>query len=351
MSTENAEQPSGASSPGKQPEPALKPVEDDRAKPAEQKSSGGRRKILLLIVALAVLGGVAFAVKEIVFYKHHAETDDAQIEGHIDPVIPKVAGYVTDVLVADNQKVAVEQVLVKIDPRDLQSKVDQARAALENARAKVAVAAANVASARTQSVKALQDLARYRVLRQKEEISQQQYDAAKAAAESADSVVTAAAQSVVAAQAEVGQKRADLDFARLQLSYTTVTAPVSGVVSKKSVEIGQFVQAGQPLLAIVEDNETWVVANFKETQLKKMRVGQPVDLEIDAYPKKVFHGRVDSISPATGAKFALLPPDNATGNFTKVVQRVPVKIVFTDPPDPARPLRAGMSVNTIVKVD
>jgi membrane fusion protein (multidrug efflux system) len=351
MSTENAEQPSGASSPGKQPEPALKPVEDDRAKPAEQKSSGGRRKVLLLIVALAVLGGVAFAVKEIVFYKHHAETDDAQIEGHIDPVIPKVAGYVTDVLVTDNQKVAAEQVLVKIDPRDLQSKVDQARAALENARAKVAVASANVASARTQSVKALQDLARYRVLRQKEEISQQQYDAAKAAAESADSAVAAAAQSVVAAQAEVGQKRADLDFARLQLSYTTVTAPVSGVVSKKSVEIGQFVQAGQPLLAIVEDNETWVVANFKETQLKKMRVGQAVDLEIDAYPKKVFHGRVDSISSATGAKFALLPPDNATGNFTKVVQRVPVKIVFTDPPDPARPLRAGMSVNTIVKVD
>ena len=156
---------------------------------------------------------------------------------------------------------------------------------------------------------------------------------------------------VSAAEAEVGQKKADLEFAELQLSYASVLAPSSGTVSKKSVEVGEFVQAGQPLLAIVEDTDAWVVANFKETQLKKMRVGQSVDIEVDAYPKVIFHGRVESISAATGAKFALLPPDNATGNFTKVVQRVPVKIVLADRPDPLRPLRAGMSVNAIVKLD
>ncbi len=343
-------------------QPALKPVEPEKKEaprvvgadgekvPAAGRKGGGR-KIGLLLLVMAVLAGVGFGVKEVVFYRHHAETDDAQVEGHIDPVLPKVSGFVTQVLIRDNQKVEKGQLLLKIDTGDLQAKAETARAALENARAKVAVARANVSSARTQSVKAAADFARYAALRKKEEVSQQQYDAIRAAADSAAEAVTAAEQGVGAAQAEAGQKKADLDFAQLQLSYAEVLAPASGTVSKKNVEVGQFVQAGQPLLAIVEDVESWVVANFKETQLKKMRVGQPVEIEIDAYPKAIFHGKVESFSAATGAKFALLPPDNATGNFTKVVQRVPVKIVFTDPPDPARPLRAGMSVNAIVKLD
>ena len=349
MSTENAESPKTPAEPAKTAPPAL--VKADGTEPLRKKEGGTRRTISLSLLALVVLAGVAFGIKEITFYRHHAETDDAQIEGHIDPVLPKVSGYVTEVLVDDNQKVSAGQVIVKIDPRDLQAKVDTARAAVENSRAKVAVAAANVSVARTESVRTASDLARYGALRKKEEISQQQYDAAKAAAESTAASVSASERAVAAAQADVAQKKADLDFAQLQLSYTTVTAPASGLVAKKNVEIGQFVQAGQPLLAIVEDVETWVVANFKETQLKKMRVGQSVEIEVDAYPKKVFHGRIDSLAPATGAKFALLPPDNATGNFTKVVQRVPVKIVFTEPTDPARPLRAGMSVNAIVKLD
>jgi membrane fusion protein (multidrug efflux system) len=122
-------------------------------------------------------------------------------------------------------------------------------------------------------------------------------------------------------------------------------------VSKKSIEVGQYVQAGQPLMTVVDDTDLWVVANYKETQLRRMHPGQPVEVKVDAYPGHAFHARVQSISPATGARFALLPPDNATGNFTKVVQRLPVKIVFTDPPDPAHPLRVGMSVTSTVDVD
>ncbi len=343
--------------PEKQPEMQPEKTEAPRIVGADGervKAQGGKglgRTVGILLLILAVLGGVAFGIKEVVFYKHHAETDDAQVEGHIDPVLPKVAGYVTEILVDDNQRVQAGQLLLKIDTRDLQSKVETARGALENARAKAAVARANVSSARTQSNKASTDLTRFSALREKEEVSQQQYDAARAASESSSASSSAAQKSVAAADAEAEQKRADLAYAELQLSYSQITAPASGTISKKNVEVGQFVQAGQPLLAIVEDARPWVVANFKETQLKKMRVGQPVEVEVDAYPKVVFHGRVESISAATGARFALLPPDNATGNFTKVVQRVPVKIVFTDPPDPNHPLRTGMSVNAIVQLD
>jgi membrane fusion protein, multidrug efflux system len=159
---------------------------------------------------------------------------------------------------------------------------------------------------------------------------------------------TAAVREVSAAQAQVAQKRADVDYAKLQLSYVTMTAPADGVISKKSVEVGQYVQAGQPLMAIVEDHEVWVVANFKETQLRRMRIGQPVAIHVDAYPQVTFHGRIESIAAATGAKFSLLPPDNATGNFVKVVQRIPVKVLFTDPPDTAHPLRVGMDVTATV---
>jgi membrane fusion protein (multidrug efflux system) len=320
-------------------------AEEPRVAPAAKKP---RRKFLYIFLAVVLLAGILFGVKTVLFYSRHVETDDAQVEGHIAPVLPKVSGYVTKVLVDDNQRVEAGQLVLTIDERDLLSKVATAEADMQNARAAVDVARAQVARAKTGWQKGSADLSRYAVLRRKEEVSSQQYDAAQAAADAARADVQAASQSVAAAQAKVDQKKADLDFAKLQLSYARVAAPESGIVSRKSVEVGQFVQAGQPLLAIVSAAQPWVVANFKETQLKKMRVGQPVLLEVDAYPKVEFHGKVDSIAAATGAKFALLPPDNATGNFTKVVQRVPVKIVLTDQPDPAHPLRAGMSVNTIV---
>ncbi|MGH9443785.1 MAG: HlyD family secretion protein [Thermoanaerobaculia bacterium] len=310
-----------------------------------------RRVIAFGLLAAAVVAGAVFAIRTVGFYEHHAVTDDAQIEAHIDPVLPRIPGYVTEVDVRDNEAVKAGQVLLRIETRDLQAKADTARGALENARAQVSVARANVSAARTASNRADQDLVRYRPLRQKEEISQQQFDTARAAADAARAQVEAAVQQVQAAAGQVAQKQADLDWAGLQLSYAAVTAPASGVVSKKDVEVGQLVAAGQPLMAIVEGSEVWVVANFKETQLRKMRVGQKAEFTVDAYPKKIFHGRVDSFSAATGAKFSLLPPDNATGNFTKVVQRIPVKIVPTDPADPQYPLRAGMSVNATVDLD
>ena len=307
-----------------------------------------RRFVPWIIAALVVAAGTIYGIRTISFYRHHAETDDAQIEGHIDPVLPRVSGYVTEVRVDDNERVAAGDVLLKIDTRDLEARVETARGAVGNVRAQVAVARANVSAAETARQRTADDLARYAPLRKNEEISQQQFDAARAAADAAAAQLSAAKQAVAAAQAQVAQKQADLDLAQLQLSYATVTAPSSGIVSKKNVEVGELVQAGQPLMAIVQDAKVWVVANYKETQLRKMRVGQPVTFEVDAYPKHVFHGRVDSFAAATGAKFSLLPPDNATGNFTKVVQRIPVKIVPTDPPDPRYPLRTGMSVTTIV---
>jgi membrane fusion protein (multidrug efflux system) len=330
---------------------APKPAgENPATAPEPRRRSPARRIVLVSILAVALIAGGLYGWRTIAFYRTHAETDDAYVEAHIDPVLPKIAGYVEEVRVDDNQRVKQGDLLLRIDARDYRSRAATAAADLQNARSAVLVARSTVQAAETNRDKTAADLKRYAALRAKEEVSQQQYDAAKAAADAAEAQVQAERGQVAAAEAKVRQKEADLDYARLQESYADVTAPSTGTVSRKSVEVGQFVQAGQPLLAIVSDEQPWVVANYKETQLKKMRVGQPVALDVDAYPKRPFRGRVQSIAAATGAKFALLPPDNATGNFTKVVQRVPVKIVLDEPPDPAHPLRAGMSVTATVDV-
>jgi len=356
------------------------PLRVEKTEPAEvapanapaPKRRGVKRIVILSVLSILVLVGAVWGFRTFVFYAHHATTDDAQVDGNINPVLPRVPGYVQEVLVRDNQVVHPGDVLVRIDPADLQAKVDQEQAALLNAEAAVAVAEAAVAgaratvvgsqakvasnqadvtAARTRAEQTAADLARYKQLLSKEEISQQQYDAARAAADSARAAAEAATRQVAAAQAQVAQHRATLEAARLQLAYATLKAPVAGIVSKKAVEVGQFVQAGQPLLAIVQGNgDTWVSANFKETQLARMHPGQTATIEVDAYPGVTFRGRVESLAAATGARFSLLPPDNATGNFTKVVQRVPVKIVFTDP-DPRHPLRVGMNVNATVNLD
>ncbi len=353
------------------------PASGSRPSPAARRPV--RRILPRLLLGVGALGAAAWGWKTIHFYAHNATTDDAQVEARISPVLPKVAGYVTAVLVDDNQAVATGQPLVRIDDRELASRVENARASLENARAAVSVASAGTSVARASALsaraqieaakvalrKASDDVDRLAPLRQKEEVSRMQFDAAVAArdaakahleaavaqADAATAQIEAASRQVGAAEAQVSQKKAALDEAELLRSWASVTAPSAGIVSKKAVEPGQFVQAGQPLLAIVDPSRPWVVANFKETQLKKMRVGQDAELEVDAYPGHPFAGRIDSLAGATGAKFALLPPDNASGNFVKVVQRVPVKIVLTGPPDPARPLRAGMSVNAVVRLD
>jgi len=308
------------------------------------------RVILYGVLAFLVAAAVVYGIQTIIFYRYHVETDDAQIEGRIAPVLPRIAGYVAEVLVRDNQRVDANQVLVRIDPRDLQSRVNIARAALVNAQAAVAVARANVEASKSKREKTSADFERNAPLFRQRVISPQEYDATKAAADAAEAEYQTASRQILAAEAQVAQRQADLEYAELQLSYTTIAAPAVGFVSKKSVEVGQFVEAGQPLMALVQEGEVWVVANFKETQLRKMRVGQSVTVEVDAYPGHVFNARVDSIASATGAKFALLPPDNATGNFVKVVQRIPVKIVLIDAPDAEHPLRVGMNVTAIVSV-
>jgi membrane fusion protein (multidrug efflux system) len=391
---------------------------------------------------LLIAGGavVLAAIVGLVVYFHDREsTDDAQVDGHITPMASKVYGRVAQVLVDDNEPVKAGQVLVKIDPRDYQAAVDQAKAALllaesearsadvdvprtrENvasgnssadaqlmgseadlARAQttyeqaqtadLAWAQANVEKSQANAELAKADLARYLPLMEKGEISKQQYDAAKANADATASALRAdqermsqAKRSVDVAKAQldaakarveeskagvetahanvkqvsmkaadaqakiarVEQARAALDAAQLNLSYTEITAPVDGVATHKQVETGQIVQAGQGLLVVVPLQDVWVTANFKETQLKNMKPGQKAEVKVDTYGK-TFSGHVDSIAGATGSVLSLLPPENATGNFVKVVQRIPVKIVLDPIPAGKAVLRPGMNVDATV---
>ncbi|HVZ41223.1 MAG TPA: HlyD family secretion protein [Candidatus Kapabacteria bacterium] len=335
-----------------------------------------RRIILYTILAAVLVGGGIYVKRMIDFGATHVNTDDAQVDGNIDPVLPHISGYVTAVLVKENDRVAEGAPIVEIDPRELQLKLGNAetqlstaqaglataRAGQHNAEAALLVAEANVKTAEVARTKAENDLARDRNLFKGNAITQQQLDATKTAFDAASAQLETARRQVGVTQAQidvaraqlrtaetqVGQRQNDVDYARLQLSYTRIAASRPGMISKKNVEVGQYVQAGQPLLAITEDTVTWVTANFKETDLERVRVGQPAEIVVDAYPGITFEGRVQSIAAATGAKFSLLPPDNATGNFVKVTQRIPVRIAFTKPPDPGHPLRPGMSVDVTI---
>ncbi|HTL46249.1 MAG TPA: HlyD family secretion protein [Vicinamibacterales bacterium] len=396
-----------------------------------------RSRIIAAVVAvLVIIAAIVWLMS-----RGHESTDDAQIDGHITQISARVGGPIVKVAVDNNDKVEAGALLVQIDPRDYQVALDRARAELADAQAQAAAARTGVPIAQIETrsgvstasggvqeaeagvggadqqiqaaqanlvaaqarqrereataTKAARDVERLRGLVQKDEISQQQFDAAVAAADAAKANVDAAKSDVVAAQAAIAvaqqkaaqarasaaqaraglanaqtapqqlqvtraraaaaearvqQAQAALKQAELNLQYTTVKAPSTGVVSRKSVEIGQVVQAGQPLLALVDLQDVWVTANFKETQLNEMRPGQKAVVEVDALGGKEFNGHIDSISAATGAKFSLLPPENATGNYVKVVQRVPVKIVFEPGQDPNHLLRPGMSVTPTVYV-
>jgi membrane fusion protein (multidrug efflux system) len=308
----------------------------------------------------------------------HASTDNAQIEAHIVPVLAKVGGFVTEVKVDDNQPVKAGDLLARIDDRDYRARLAQAEADLElavanagragqtgQAGAQVAAARAAAAAARSSIEQALanadkaqKDLDRIRPLVEKKMLSPQALDSAEATARaalaqvrvsretasSAGEQVSASDAALRAALAKVAAARAGRDLAALQLADTRILAPTAGVVSNKTIEPGQLVAAGQPLLALVPLAEVWVVANMKETEVRDVKPGATVDVEVDAYPGQPVAGTVVSVGPATGARFSLLPPDNATGNFTKVVQRIPVRIRVRQSDDPLRPLRPGMSV-------
>jgi membrane fusion protein, multidrug efflux system len=382
---------------------------------------------VVVVVAAAAWGWVAY-------HRDRQDTDDAQVDGHIIPVASKIYGNIVELLIKDNEHVKAGQVLARIDPRDYQARVDQAKGALilaesrlpasnisvpltrettqsatSSSEAQLAAAEAELArvklsyelastsdldasravveSRQASSDRAQADLARMRPLAAKEEISKQQLDAYEAAARVAASdlkvaqerlasaikdaeirkaaIQTAQAQveraraevqvskanlkkvdistaDVASAKAAIAQARTNLEAAELQLSYTTIVAPEEGVVTKRVVEVGQVVQPGQGLMMIVPLHKVWITANFKETQLAKVRPGQTAEIIVDMYGK-TFSGKVDSIAGATGTRLSLLPPENATGNYVKVVQRIPVKIVLDQTPE-AEVLRPGMNV-------
>jgi membrane fusion protein (multidrug efflux system) len=401
--------------------------------PRLRNSSGAKFALLFIVLAVAIAAGVWFYMH----FKDRVSSDDANVDGHISAIAPKISGNVVEVAVLDNQPVKTGDVLVRIDPRDYQAKVDQAKAAVlqaesqlrsaqvmvpmtnettqsgtsaagaqladaeaQLARAQIdyekaagsglAYAEANVRSKQASNERAQADLARMKTLVDKAEISQQQYDSYVAGARVADAELHAAQEQVGSAQKEAASRKAALDTtqsrinqakamlessvanrkqvavrtadagtaaaaveaakanleaAELQLSYATIVAPIDGVVTRKSVEVGQIVSPGQGLMTIIPLKDVWVTANFKETQLANVHPGQEAEIHVDMYGKSV-KGHVDSIAGATGSRLSLLPPENATGNFVKVVQRIPVKILV-DQTDTLI-LRPGMNVDVTI---
>jgi membrane fusion protein (multidrug efflux system) len=330
--------------------------------------------VLIVVALVLVIGGTLYWLHA----WQYEGTDDAFIQAHVTPISPKVAALVDEVDVDDNNFVRQGQVLVKLDPRDYQSALNQARANeasmrgqlsqansnLEVSKASVAEAQAELTVAQVNFQNADLNYKRYQALDSRATSKQQldnveaeergnaaQVKQASAKVQQMQAQVDAAQSQIQIAQANVDKAVADRQQAELNLSYCTIVSPQDGYITRKSVEPGSYVQVGQVLFSTVPKN-VWVVANFKETQLDEMRPGQPVEIHVDAYPDKTFYGKVDSIEAGTGSEFSLLPPENATGNYVKVVQRVPVKIVFDsgETQDPNHILGVGLSVEPDVKI-
>ncbi len=282
-----------------------------------RKRSEARWRTIAVVLALSA---IVFGVVHWLQARDYETTDDAFIDAHVIPISAKISGHVAAVLVDDNQQVEQGQLLVEIEPQDFEVSLGEAKAEL---------AAAQAAARRAED-----DMARYKLLYQKDQVSKQTYDHAVTAVDEARDNVEVDAEKV--------------QQATLNLSYTKIYAPEAGKVTKRAVELKSYVEVGQPLMALVP-RKVWVTANFKETQLTRMRPGQPVTVRVDAYPGHVFKAHVDSIQSGTGSRFSLLPPENATGNYIKVVQRVPVKIVFDEPVGGQYLLAPGMSVEPAVK--
>jgi membrane fusion protein (multidrug efflux system) len=332
-----------------------------------------RHALIAFAVLLLVAAGTAYYF---IFLAPYESTDDAFIEGHVTAVSPQVDGRVVNLLVKDNQSVKAGDLLLQIDPRDYAVKLDQIRAGVATARdkfdettaqlavdqAKADQEQASVAAAQADATRAQADLQRYQsidnraIARSQVDLAVDQATASAADVEVARSRARAAQAQVALTQANVATAESEVKVAEayeaqaeLNLSYTDVRATTPGIITRRSVELGSYVQTGQPMLSIVQPH-VWVVANFKETQLAYMRPGQPVTLTVDAFPQYTFTGRVDSIQDGSGALFSLLPPENATGNYIKVVQRVPVKILLDEPLPAGVQLSPGMSVIPEVKV-
>ncbi|WP_299780423.1 HlyD family secretion protein [uncultured Formosa sp.] len=353
----------------------------------EQKQKTNKKFILIISVILAI--GIIYGGYKFMHSLSHEETDDAQIEANMTPIIPHVGGYIQDVLVSDNAIVKKGDTLLIIDNTDYMIQLNQAEANVAAAKSGLAVSEASIgtfaansqaANSQTNSAsltietakiklwRAQNDFKRYKNLYESHSITAQQYEQALAGKQEAEKQLeilesqkkasasqgnaashqtTISKKQVSVAEAQIKLAEAQLNAALQNVSYTFVTAPIDGQLSSVRIQSGQFVQPGQSLFYLVNTHEKWVVANFKETQLEKMIIGQKVGISVDAYPDYEFEGVVTNFSPATGSKFSLLPPDNATGNFVKTIQRLPVKIDFTDSNDAEKfkKLRSGMNVN------
>ena len=332
-------------------------------------------KIIVLVAILLV--AAYFGYNKIHFVLTHETTDNAQIETQITPVLPRVAGYVKSIAVKDYDSVKTGQLVVELDDAELQTQllemeadfrqaevdVINAKAALNNAIVSLRVNKGSIDLSQMRKQKAEDDLKRDQNLFRDQAITKKQLDDTKFNVETAGQQLEnsktdlSAAQSRIAvlqagvskATAGLDVKKAKIEQTKLKLTYTKIYAPQAGKIGKKNVSEGQYVQAGTPLFSIVNDTTYWVIANFKENQLKKLYPGKEVDIEIDAFPDQKIKGVIESLSDATGAKFSLLPPDNASGNFVKVTQRVPVKIQIKDIQKYRNMLRAGLSVFVVAE--
>jgi membrane fusion protein (multidrug efflux system) len=348
------------------------------AVPAAPKKPLNRRSLLIGLVLLLAIGTGIAGILYWVHAQHYESTDDATLEGHVVPISAQISARVVAVHVLDNQDVKKGDLLVELDPTDYQVAIDQAQGSLAAMQGKLAEAKAQIPATEAQRDQAKaeldvaetnfhnadDDLKRYETLDARAR-SQEQLDNATSAQKSAratveqanarlasaESQIATAQATVVAAQGDVEKATADLHSAQVNLGYCQIKASEDGRITRKNVEPGAYVSAGEALLAIVPP-EVWATADFKETQLTYMRPGQPVTIHIDAYPDVDFTGHVDSIQSGTGARFSMLPAENATGNFVKIVQRVPVKIILDadENNDPSRALVPGMSVEAEVHV-
>ena len=343
---------------------------------AVQPPSRWRRPLLIVLGVLAAVVIITAGVIYWLYARHFETTDDAFVDGYVTQMAPQVAGRVIGLKFVDNEHVEAGQTLLRIDPRDYQVKLDQAKAQHANAEAAVQQAnaqlglqnanldqaRANVTVAQAGYVQAKQDYDRFTSINP-HAVTQQQIDNATATFRSAQAKLAAAHQGVEganaqleasqaqvrAAETQAQEAEANVAAAQLQLSYCTIVAPVSGRIGHRTVAVGNYVNPGQALFAIVQDN-MWVTANFKETQLADIRPGQPVDITIDAIPSVTFHGHVDSFQPGTGSEFSVLPAENATGNYVKIVQRLPVKIDFDAGQINDYRISPGMSLEPDVRV-
>ena len=335
------------------------------------------RKILLVVIVIALLIAIVPAYHYYQYFSTHVSTDDAYVDGSIALISSRIPGTVRRLYVMENWHVNAGDPLLELDPRDYQVRYDQAQAQLERARqsvdqnlAQLEAAEAGERLADSQLNQAKIDFDRAKSLRKEGVVSREFYDQANTAMAVATADRSLADHQVQQARAALGgkdsvetdhttdynrpiveQAQAMLEGAKLDLSYTVLRAPLNGIITRKSVHVGNRIQPGEPLMALVPTDRLYITANYKETQLTDVRVGQPADVEADIYPGYIYKAHVDSISVGTGAAFALLPPENATGNWVKVVQRVPVKVVLNQPPPPDKPLRMGLSVEVTIDIN